>query len=48
MLANYKITLGAPIVLSGLFIVFFLAGLIVILRALKSASANPVEALRYE
>lgn len=44
----YKIALGAPIVLSGLFIVFFLAGLIVVLRALKSASANPVEALRYE
>ncbi|HEX9829546.1 MAG TPA: FtsX-like permease family protein, partial [Bacteroidota bacterium] len=44
----YKITLGVEIVLSGLFMVFFLAGIVVALRALKSASANPVEALRYE
>jgi putative ABC transport system permease protein len=44
----YKITVGIQIVLSGLFIVFLLAGLIVALRAVRSALANPVESLRYE
>lgn len=44
----HKITIGAGIIGAGLFVVFLLAGLIVVLRALGSASANPVEALRYE
>ncbi|MEX1137817.1 MAG: ABC transporter permease [Bacteroidota bacterium] len=44
----HKIDIGIMIVGGGMLIVFALAGLIIALRALRSASANPVEALRYE
>ena len=44
----HKIGMGFGIIGGGLLIVFLMAGLIIALRAIRSASANPVEALKYE